>query len=168
MTLKTYHTLFLLFLVITIILFLLLLVIFFVFDIQKIISIKTGWAVKRNVEEHDQSFRRKENRQSRKNNKAFVLDNKNGKNSMEKQVLGMKQGENNSQQTALADKAGENSRTSATVKLGQEVKETIPLYPFTNEDEKLKEEPLVEKLRQKEPFDIEEIKTIMFSNEIIK
>lgn len=75
--------------------------IFFVFNIQKIISIKTGWAVKRNIEEYNQKTIKKEHRQSR---------------------------ENNLQRTDLSDKAGGDSRTSATVKLEQEIKETVPLH----------------------------------------
>lgn len=138
MTLEVYHTLFIVFLVITIILFVLLIVFFFIFDIWKIISIKTGWAVKQSVKEL-YKINQKEDNAKRKKYKANSVSFKK-----------------------------EDKEAPVTVKLEQEENGTVPLEVLTDFQEIPGINDVEEKKRKKEEFfDIVETRIVMFSDEII-
>lgn len=66
MTLEIYKTLYTVFLVATIILFVLSIVFFFVFDIWKILSIKTGWAIRKSVRQLNEINAKEDNHQRKK------------------------------------------------------------------------------------------------------
>lgn len=165
MTLEVYHTLFIVFLVITIILLVLLIVFIFVFDIRKIISIKTGWAVKQSVKEL-YKINQKEDNAGRKKYKAHSDSlYKTQNEDLSGQKIETVEEQEKESGTVLQEM--EIQPIPVTAKLEQETKETVPLKMVT-ESQRIQKNPDMEDKRKKEElFDIVETKIVMFSDEII-
>lgn len=66
MNIETYHTLYIVFLVLAIIFFVISIILFFVFDIRKIISIKSGYAIKQSIKETNEMNQREDNKRRKK------------------------------------------------------------------------------------------------------
>lgn len=164
-TLENYNTLFVIFLIITIILFIVLIVFFFVFDIRKIISIKTGWAVKQSMKELNEINQREDNRQRKKYKGHSIQFNKSQSKDFLENDLNIVDKEDNS----IAEKdfiQGEESIATVTIELEQEDKGTILLETDRKSDSSSEIEDSGKELKR-EPFNIFESKVIMFSSEII-
>lgn len=167
MTLKTYHTLFIVFLVITIILFILLVALFFMLDIRKIISIKTGWAVKQSTREL-YKINQKEDNKKRKTykGKSIPLYKKQDDNTFIRESDNMNNRSGNKQFNSSNEEASK-SDVSVTVKLGQAAKETVPLTIFTKTGVLQTISDSKNEGQEDEIFNIVETKIVMFSDEII-
>lgn len=165
MTLEVYHTLFIVFLVITIILLVLLLVFFFVFDIRKIISIKTGWAVKQSVKELYKINQKEDNVKRKKYKANSVSLYKKQKEDLSGQKIETVEEQKKEPGTVLQEM--EVQSVLVTAKLEQETKETVPLKMVTESQRIQKNPDMEDKRKKEEPFDIVETKIVMFSDEII-
>ncbi|MDE6760890.1 MAG: hypothetical protein K2J90_09470 [Lachnospiraceae bacterium] len=166
MTLEVYHTLFIVFLVITIILFVLLFVFFFVFDIRRIISIKTGWAVKQSVKELYRINQKEDNAKRKKYKAHSVSLYKKQNEDVSGQKIETVEEQKKGSDTALQEMEVQ-PIVSVTVKLDQEAKETVPLKVLTESHRMQKKPDMEYKRKEEEPFDIVETKIVMFSDEII-
>ncbi len=165
MTLEVYHTLFIVFLVITIILFVLLIVFFFVFDIRKIISIKTGWAVKQSVKELDKINQKEDNAKRKKYKANSVSFYKKENDDLSGQQIEIVEEQKKESDTVLQEM--QVRPVLVTAKLEQVTKETVPLKVIT-ESQRIQNKPDMEDKHKKEGiFDIIETKIVMFSDEII-
>lgn len=165
MTLEVYHTLFIVFLVITIILFVLLIVFFFVFDIRKIISIKTGWAVKQSVKELYKINQKEDNAERKKYKANSVSLYKKQKEDLS--GLKIETVEELEKEPGAVLQEMEVQPIPVTAKLEQDTKETVPLKMATESQRIQKNPDMEDKHKKEELFDIVDTKIVMFSDEII-
>ncbi len=149
MTLEIYQTLFTIFLAATIVLFILSIVLFFVFNIRKIFSIKSGFAIKKSVKELNEINSSEDNRKRKKYKGHSVYLSKELKEDIEEFTDDIKK--------------------KNTV---EKEKITIPLerstVPLKNQDELEEEQTLEISQKKNQLFCIYERKIVVFSNKIIE
>lgn len=169
MTSDTYNILFIVFLIIGILLAVLAAVLFFVFDIRKIVSIKTGMAMRKSVKELSEINRKEDNRHRKRYEEHAVYMNR---NESEKKLLGdgkeevYQQAENETLEIGLQKKETTVLRRDGDEKTTES--QVTAILDSRLEKQEIEETQIPEQTNQPVGlFQITETKIVIFSSEII-